>query len=88
MIFVPWVIFAAGVIWLIRWGTKSKAEYLRGQINAQERAKIKPIEELMLAAIKGQSGSEQGKPGPIGPFVAPSQEERFTGYGTSVRSSR
>jgi hypothetical protein len=37
MIFFPWVVFVIGIVGLIIWGFRSKAEYLRSEREKQQR---------------------------------------------------
>jgi hypothetical protein len=59
MIYLPWIAFLLGILWMIRQGSKSKEEYLR-QRKAAERDKSRAVtEENVAKALKQDHGQSR-----------------------------
>jgi hypothetical protein len=70
MIYIPWLVFLAAVLWMIREGTQAKAEYLRRKA---EMEKTKPDLAKSIEALSSH-GSGQGQAPELAGALAGSQK--------------
>jgi len=58
MIYLPWIAFILGIVWMIWQGNKAKREYVRRKVQEDERARREAREDEL---VRGLTAPGQGQ---------------------------
>jgi hypothetical protein len=77
MIYLPWIVFLAAVLWMIRQGDKAKREYRRRKAEQEQR---KSSAESNVEALSPRGGG-QGQAPELTGALAGKSHGRIAGFG-------